>query len=953
MSLGSLVFGQPLALLGLVAVPLIWWLLRATPPEPKRFALPSLALLEGLSHREETPAQTPWWIILLRCLVAVLAIFGFSQPSWNSISKIENTQGTVLIVMDDGWTSAQRWQDMKRSAIAATDEAASIGQASYLLFTAPQLLATDPAEALTADAARRRIQSINVSSWSPDRSSALERLQTAKLKPARILWISDGLDHGSSQAFATALSDIAPLFIQNFSPAGPYAITHASVSPQGAQINVVRANATEPVSTRVIAEGVSGASLASAEVNFKENEFEAQAEFVMPASALNQTARFRIITGQSSGAVWLWDDASLSPTVGLADPPQTPQPLLNEFYYVRKSLEGYAQMSSGPLADMIAASPDAIILGDRHLSQSIETDGVLDWIEAGGALIRFAGPKLAEESDEFTPVPLRRAARALGGALAWENPQPIASFSRESAFNGIPAPGDDVLVRQQVLAQPDPGLASLTWARLDDGTPLVTARRIGRGIIILFHVTATPEWSDLPYTQAFVEMLKRATASGDGGANRNINADGVLTPVRVLDGYGTLQQPPDTAQSIPGDGFLNAKPGPRTPPGLYVGPQGSRALNAASTAPTPINTWPAQATLLEAGDIEQRHGLRAWFYSMALILVFIDILVSLVVSGRLLGQAATKALLVFAALHIIVLDSSEASAQSQQNISQKEREAALSLRFAYIETNDAGLNEQLRAGLEGLRLELYKRTSVEPDSPHSVRPGIDTLSLYPMIYYAPPRNADPFSPEEVTALNQYMRSGGALVIDTRDYTPGLRPDDRLKTLLQGLDAPPLRPAPDDHVLTRSFYLLDSFPGRLESGPLWIESDAVHDETQRGDGVSGLFIGSSDWIGAWALDDRTQRPINDMNGRERRRELAYRFGVNLVMYILTGNYKADQVHIPALLDRLDEEQIDRLDDGPGRVRETFPSRPSSSEPEDLQKFFEDMRERRNNDSDATP
>jgi len=123
-------------------------------------------------------------------------------------------------------------------------------------------------------------------------------------------------------------------------------------------------------------------------------------------------------------------------------------------------------------------------------------------------------------------------------------------------------------------------------------------------------------------------------------------------------------------------------------------------------------------------------------------------------------------------------------------------------------------------------------------------------------------------------------------------------------LLEGLDAPALAPVPGDHVLARSFYLLDGFPGRYASRRLWIEASTITPGERRGDGVSGLFVGDADWVSAWAGDDRG-RALYGVDGGNKAREYALRFGINLVMHVLTGNYKEDQVHLPILLDRLGE------------------------------------------------
>src|SRR5438132_5838389 len=167
------------------------------------------------------------------------------------------------------------------------------------------------------------------------------------------------------------------------------------------------------------------------------------------------------------------------------------------------------------------------------------------WIDDGGVLVRFAGPRLAAADDDLVPVKLRSGGRALGGALSWEQPQQLAPFGRESPFFGMSVPAD-VTVSRQVLAEPDTTLTERTWATLADGTPLVTAQRRGKGMVVLFHITADTRWSDLPLSGTFVEMLKRIVTFAGSMASADANAAGsgrgtardMVPPTRILDGFG-------------------------------------------------------------------------------------------------------------------------------------------------------------------------------------------------------------------------------------------------------------------------------------------------------------------------------------------------------------------------------------------------------------------------------
>src|SRR5271166_5243344 len=108
LALGSLAFASPWLLIALAALPVIWWLLRVTPPAPRRIVFPAIRLLLGLVPRDETPARTPLWLILLRLTLAALVILGVAHPLLNPQARLAST-GPILVVVDDGWAAAADW----------------------------------------------------------------------------------------------------------------------------------------------------------------------------------------------------------------------------------------------------------------------------------------------------------------------------------------------------------------------------------------------------------------------------------------------------------------------------------------------------------------------------------------------------------------------------------------------------------------------------------------------------------------------------------------------------------------------------------------------------------------------------------------------------------------------------------------------------------------------------
>jgi hypothetical protein len=244
--------------------------------------------------------------------------------------------------------------------------------------------------------------------------------------------------------------------------------------------------------------------------------------------------------------------------------------------------------------------------------------------------------------------------------------------------------------------------------------------------------------------------------------------------------------------------------------------------------------------------------------------------------------------------------------------------ATLQTRLAYVVTGNAEVDGVSKAGLQGLTIFLAQRTALEAGDPVGLDPARDELAFYPLIYWPIAPGAQKPSREALEHIDGYMKNGGTVLFDTRDAVeapPGMDANRSpgmaaLRDVLSSLDIPELEPVPKDHVLTKTFYLLKDFPGRFANGQTWVEAtptDSDEEQANRparaGDGVSSIIITSNDLAGAWAIRPDGQAMLPIVAGEPRQREFAFRAGVNIVMYTLTGNYKADQVHVPALLERL--------------------------------------------------
>lgn len=931
LQLGPLAFAAPWMLIGLAALPAIWWLLRISPPLPKRIRFPAIRLLAGLVREEETPAHTPLWLLILRLTIAALIVLALAEPLWNPAQRIAGS-GPLLIVVDNGWTAAARWNDRRATMDGLIADAGRNNRPVLIVGTAPSVNAPE-LNFEAADDAAARGRAMQPQPIAPDRmalASLLEAAATLRAADIQVIWIGDGIEHGQGAAFSRRLAAIAGpdgvTLIEPATDARALALLPPQTADHAFATTVIRAGDAGTAEGSVRALNDENGILGETSYRFTDGETRAEAGFDLPLELRNRIARLEITGETSAGAVVLTDKSWRRHSAGIVSGAslEEAQPLLSDIYFLRRALAPFAELRDAAggersrIETLLDAPLSVLVLADLGTLPAADYQRVRQWVEAGGMLIRFAGPRLAEQSDDLVPVPLRSGGRALGGALSWSEPQRLAPFEPGSPFHGIDMP-DDVTVMRQVLAEPTPDLDSRTWARLQDGTPLVTASKRGNGTIVLFHVTANSDWSNLALSGLFVEMLRRTvalsqgvtTAAGDASDGPR-RASEMLSPVATLDGFGRLGTPPATAIAIRAVDFDDVERGPRHPPGLYGPPDAPRALNLVTPA---LSLTP----LVNPPGIAERRGfvsnaelrLAAFAFALALALVVIDTLAALWMTGLFEAEKIRRrrfAARILPALAGLVLLLPAPDAHAQDGADEFALAASLDTRLAWVITGDRDTDAVSAAGLAGLSRILRARTAFEPGEPMGVDILRDELAFFPVLYWPMTVSQENLPPEALAKIDTYMKNGGTILFDTRDQdravvgtlTPGTM---TLRRLLGQLDLPAIEPVPNDHVLTKSFYLMHSFPGRWDGGQLWVEATASRDAGRTNDGVSTIIVGSNDYAAAWARN-AAGRPLYPVSpGGERQREMADRFGVNFVMYALTGNYKSDQVHVPALLERL--------------------------------------------------
>ena len=200
--------------------------------------------------------------------------------------------------------------------------------------------------------------------------------------------------------------------------------------------------------------------------------------------------------------------------------------------------------------------------------------------------------------------------------------------------------------------------------------------------------------------------------------------------------------------------------------------------------------------------------------------------------------------------------------------------------------------------LKRLQWQIDLKTSIDTArDPLQVRPDSEKLHHSPFLYLAGDRGFSALPMREIERLRRFVTFGGFLFLDNAEGRVGGPFEDSARKLVADLFPAPqagLEPLSADHVIYKSFFLIDSPAGRVAASP---RLEAVfHDKR------ATVVYSANDLGGAWDRDDFGNWAHQCYPGGEAQREMAFRLGINLAMYALCLDYKTDQVHVPFILKR---------------------------------------------------
>ncbi|ABM45482.1 hypothetical protein X471_00060 [Bartonella bacilliformis str. Heidi Mejia] len=929
-------FGAPLILLGLFALPMIWWLLRITPPKPHKEIFPPLRLLIKQTNQQTTTNHTPWWLLLLRLAIAALIIIALARPSWHQNPIILSESQPLALIIDNGWASVEEWK--KRIVVAETllDQAIKQQKDVYFLATAEN----DPKEIgpLPAEVAKQHLMHLQPQPWPINRLKALNRLiEKTRGQTLDIAYLSDSLQTNEDNQAFTLIEQLKPeTFLWYSSDISKLTGIRAIDNHNGNMAaRIIRATTQGETPITLSLYDLKSKLLGRFTTNFHEGEAEVLVPLNLPLELRNDISWIKIDNHAHAAATFLVDSRNRINRVALLSPSinEMVQPLLSPLYYVIKALQGHAELIttgggelSADIDYLLKQNPSVFIMGDIvNMSQEAEKK-LSNFVNKGGILIRFAGDNLSstEQYDSLLPVPLRPGKRLLGSVMSWAKPQKLAPFVQNSFFSNLPFP-ENVTVSRQILAEPTPDLFEKTWLSLADGSPLITATDQGKGVLIFIHTAPDPTWSNLALSGFFAQMLQKLITLSvyNNTSLTQMRAMAPQNPWRTLNADGQLQSPPFHVVQLTIDEQKLPIPSYYTPPGLYGINNNFYALNLLTPSSRLIKTSLPNSLGKNPLSYETKEQhFTGPLLGLALLLFAFDSFVVLWMGKAFFfnRQRSIFFLLPFIiGLAILFSNISNIYAQTAKTHDEIMVKAAGATHLAYVITNNHEIDTTSKSGLETLSQFIADRTMLSPGSVIALDLDKDELAFYPLIYWPLDANSPMPTQKALEKINAFMKNGGAVLFDTRDQintnltleetaTPATQ---RLRDILSELNIPTLEPASADHVVSRSFYIMPDFPGRYRGSPLWVASSSINKKNKNsmmtGDNVSSLFITANDFAGAWALDPKDTWKYPLVSNDSMQRLWAFRAGLNIVIYVLTGNYKADQIHVPALLERFNKER----------------------------------------------
>ncbi|OUU61753.1 MAG: hypothetical protein CBC22_06885 [Alphaproteobacteria bacterium TMED62] len=889
-------FSNIYALFGLMIAPLIWIIVKSFPPIPKNYNFSSLYLLQNINYNSSKNDKTPLWLLIFRLFFFILIVLFFSKPHIKNSESLNTKKfDKYVIIADIGWSMANDWIKFKKIVSNISKEAERNNK--NIIFYHSSL--KNYKNAVTFKSSE------SITAYLKNLSPLPIKFKESYLK---YLLENESVFKNSKLFLISSIYDFENFsdHLKNYNFIKKNSSQHFFINPVETLLAI---NKLEINQNKIICK-ITRIGKSDFEQNFYLNVYTINDELIykdshtinaedrlnvvnlsFPIELINQIKYIEIVGQNHAGAKYYFDDFSKKKNIAILSDNEfyKESPLLSPIYYLNKSLDTKHFLTISTIDKIINQNYSTIIVPETiKISNELENN-LNSWLLNGGTLIRFAGQSLVGQKSDFLPFQDSLGTiRSIDGQLTINKNLYISEFQKNSIFFGLKIPSDITIMRQLIFNEISDKVNIL--AKLNDDTPLVSMRNIGQGKIILFHIGANNNWSDLPISSLFPEMLNRVLLFSKYKSSTNLEG---LNLTKELDGFGNLIQTKKIINVNTFNEIKNSQPSMIIPPGKYENDQISVALNLSTNIINPYSEKASKYNSITDYSFNDIKDLSPVILKILLTMFILDILITIMIKNNISFYAYLNrgSNLIFLLLFPLVFFHFESSNANDTYL-------------AYIKIKNKEINEISENGLNNLKNLLSARTAISPKGVIGLDLIYDDIFSYPLIYWPLTKNLLKIKKVELKKINNYINNGGIILFDVIGFSrSSLNLKDNefkaIRNFLSSIEVKTLTVLPKNHTLTKSFYLLKKFPGKWDNRVLLIENNNLEYK----DGVSSIILGFNDWAKAWSLDKNNIPLFPLVPGGERQRELSYRFGINIVMYSLTGNYKSDQIHSKSILNRL--------------------------------------------------
>ncbi|MDC3091076.1 DUF4159 domain-containing protein [Rickettsiales bacterium] len=900
----SITITYPYAFLIFIFFPVFWKILRTLPLSPKLIKFPAIKIIANEQSIDQSPAKLSYPIVLLRLLILTFIIFAISQPI---INKQDSSPKNYLIILDNSWISSTTWnkkiEDIKN--LISTNESI---KNKYSIITTTEYDKNKVFKLFNknSDEIKKILFSLKPLSWNPNYDLIRNELIGLDEKFDSIYWFTEkvvnkqkislieNIGERNLKVVASSETLIPPILKlrKRGDEEYEFEITHPlNIFSKG---TIDCYDLKKRLLYRIDYES---------ESKKNEDKFITKVKATIPISIKNKIGFFQMSNQKSPVSVVLLSESNRKKNIGITR--YGNQGIQSEFaggnYYVKKALEKNYNIWEGSLEKLLNEEIQIIFIDDLYTVKSNLESKLLTWISNGGTLIKFGGEKLANDisNESFNTIndylSLTGEIVDLNNKLSIKKTMKVSEIESLSPFYGLEI-SNEVEVKKYLQTRSNLSKDELDiWMKLENGTPLVSSFPYSKGRLIFFHLPLNNSWSNFSLSYSFLDILERIV-----GQTKGINSkkDRFLKPYLTLGGFGDLQKP--SSQNLSLKNFNENKEIKINyfhPPGLYKDSDGIISLNMSNHLDQTFKLYKFDDNYIsEIIDTDKSKSLMPILLMISILLFMIETFITLFQRQLIIFD---KKLLLrrFIFLFIIIYSNFSIAATDKYIPEYMEN------RIGYILSGNEQIDNLSENGLNVISRFVSAKTASIFDTPKSIALDKDNLYFYPLIYWPIISNLNEIKVEEKKKIESFIEDGGLLLIDCNieksslEFSMCFR---NIEFFFRTMQISKFTLLNNKNPISKSFYLLNSFPGRRNN-----DVYVAYNNSKSTDNAASIILGDNYWAEAWAKDEQNRYIFPLLENMENQRLLSLRFGLNLIIYALTGNYKTDQVHIPEILKRMDK------------------------------------------------